>query len=313
VNAFSRDERTSWLFPGQGAHRVDMLDAFRKLPGFTDSCEQVSEVLGFDVTTGLSRLEPNTLNANKTSSLLIILCSVLARQGLEETPSVLAGYSVGQWTALHVAGGLDFSSLLRVVVNRAEIMDRCFHSKKGAMLGVVGIKEVEIREVVEVLQNADHAIGISNYNSLGQYSLAGSEEAISLAQDRLETLSVRKVVRLDVAGAWHSCMLQPAVEPFREFLETVELKSPNCTVIDNVTALPLPEASGLLKDQLAAHLAAPVQWHHSVKWLAEQGIQKFLEVGYGDMLTKFGFFSARDSEHLALYPSPRLARPTVVC
>lgn len=293
------------LFPGQGAQAPGMLNGVHNEPAFAERYAVVCDALGVDVADALDRDGLRFLNRNEVSSLLTLLVSSLSYERWQATgnaaPSYLAGYSIGQWTALYAAGVVNFASLVQIVLARAESMNRCAASQPGGMIGVIGLGEGSIRNAIAPLQAAGYQVEISNFNCLGQYSLAAEKRAIEPAIQALQALEPRKVVELPVAGPWHSPLMQPAAAEFAAFLADVPLAPPQLPVLDNVTGDLLPSQPEALKAQLVAHLYSPVRWQASVERLIGLGCTHFVEFGYERMLTKFGFFIDRSRRHESFY------------
>ena len=299
-------KKVACLFPGQGAHHVGMLDGVCKATAFAERYALVCDALGEDVLDGLTTQKSNFLNRNEVSSLLTVLVSTLSydlwqKQGSFARASYLAGYSVGQWTALYAAGALSFEMLVKVVKTRALIMNRCLEDTPSGMIAVIGLSESAITLVVQKLQDEGYFVELTNFNCLGQYSLAASAQALQPTVATLQALSPKKVVVLPVAGAWHSSLLRPAEGEFAAFLSTVELAPLRLPVVDNVTGGLLPTSPDQIKIQLTKHLSHPVLWQKGIETLIDQGCEHFIEVGYGKLLTKFGFFINRSYRHLSFY------------
>lgn len=302
VTAVSTASKSAFLFPGQGAHCVNMLDGLTDCPAFADRYALVVERLGVDPLTFADDLA--LINSNKVSSLLTVLASslsldVLRAQNIQ--PSFVAGYSVGQWTALYAAGCLDFASLVDVVYARATFMDECFADRRGGMVAVIGLPLQVVEDICNEVRDSGSFLTISNFNCVGQYSLAGDVDAVERAIAKLEGLSAKKVQRLPVAGAWHCDLLAKASEEFQQFLQAVPLELPSVPVCDNVTGEVLPDDQARLKSMLARQISVPVQWEKCIQHLCTSGCTEFIEVGFGNVLTKFGFFINRKVAHKSFY------------
>ena len=292
------------LLPGQGAHDLKMLDGVRHAPAFAERYALVCEVLGTDIDQALAEQQHTFLNRNEVSSLLTVLVSSLSYdlwQQLEPPPAYLAGYSVGQWTALYAAGVVSFPTLVEIIKQRADLMNTSVAENPGGMIGVIGLTEKALNTVVLQLRADGYVVEISNYNALGQYSLAVAANAMQPTLQTLQFLEPRKVVELPVAGAWHNSLLQSAATHFAAYLETVSFHPLELPVIDNVTGQLLPSTETALKSQLVTHLTAPVHWQQGVETLIALGCRRFVEIGYGRLLTKFGFFIDRSHKHEAFY------------
>lgn len=295
------------LFPGQGAHDVYMLDTVRETPSFKRWYVHVCELLQRDPLNEIARGNPDVINQNAVSSLLTLLASRLYLDYYLDTgppePTHLVGYSVGQWMALHVAGVIPFDTLLEMVYTRATMMDTCFANHPGGMLAVIGIREETLQTLCAELQDAGNYVIISNYNCVGQYSVAGTAAAIDKAYEHLKRHTLKKLIRLPVSGAWHCALLDDAATAFADYLSNVPLAPLQTPVIDNVTGDLLPTNADALKAQLVTHLIAPVRWQTGLKTLIALGCTDFVEVGYGNTLTKFGFFIDRSVKHQTFTPT----------
>ena len=292
-------------FPGQGAHDPQMLAGVRGLPAFAQRHAQVCEQAGIDPIRELERGNRGLIERNLLSSLLTVLTSSLMLDHFHlhnDSPAAcFGGYSVGQWSALYAAGVLDFSSLVRVVAQRARFMDECVEAQPGGMCAVIGLAEPAVAAVLEELRAEGYPVFISNYNCVGQYSLAGTLAAIEHAKRRLAALKPKKLVHLPMSGAWHSPLLREAEEHFERYLQDEPLRTPSRPVIDNVSGDWLPSDAALLRQALAKHLSHPVRWQQSVRTMIAAGCSQFYEIGYGDTLTKFGFFIDRRQHYYPLY------------
>lgn len=169
------------------------------------------------------------------------------------------------------------------------------------MIGVIGLGEPAIHNVIQQLQTEGYFVAISNYNCVGQYSLAVAADAQAPTLRALQQLQPRKLLALPVAGPWHSQLLEEAEAPFAACLEQTLQQLPQIPVADNVTGQLLPEDLPALRRQLVRQISAPVRWQQGIETLIRLGCKHFVEIGYGNMLTKFGFFIDRSCHHTAFY------------
>ncbi len=291
---------TAFLFPGQGPQDVSMFAAVAHRPSFRERYPLLCDVLGHDPLQEIERSGPSHLNRNEVASAATVFISTLELDRLRELGiecSHAAGYSVGQWTAMYAAGMLSIESVLRFVVARAELMSAS-PASEGAMLAVIGLPNEPIEEVCRSIEASGDFVAVSNYNCLGQVSLAGTRRGIERAQAELAKLSPRKLALIPVAGAWHCRLLEPALDRFARAISDLALTGPAFPVADNVTGEWLPEDPQTWRHTLALHLSSPVRWEACVKRIATEGAERFIEVGFGDMLTKFGFFIDRKRQYL---------------
>ena len=291
---------TTFVCPGQGPHTPEMLQAFYEDSFFSKAYPQVCAIAGVDIIEALDRDGKQFVRRNEIASLLTVFSTALVADRARQdgiTFQFTAGYSVGQWAAMYLAQMISFEQLLQIVWRRAQLMNAVQGSRDGAMLAVIGVATENVSAVCEEVSNDTDRAVISNYNAPGQLTLAGTTGAIDAAE-RLLAPNARIVSRIDVSGAWHCWLLNPAVEPFAAYLQSIELGKPSVPVVDNVTGELLPGDNSELCRQLALQLASPVMWQQSVRTLIALGTERFVEVGYGNMLTKFGFFIDRKVKHL---------------
>lgn len=255
---------------------------------------------------------PAVLNKNADSSLLTVLASVLCLDLVRQVapsfePMALAGYSVGQWTALYAAGAIDAAALFSVVHHRACLMDACIDGEMpSGMLAVIGVRSSDIERLCAEAASCGELLQMTNDNAPGQCTLGGSESGLQFAEERLAPLRPKRIQRVPVAGAWHSSLLSAAVPRLADLLSEVALCPPSIRVIDNTTGDWLPDEEATRKAALARHVASPVLWQQGIRTIAKSGATCIVEIGYGDLLTKYGFFIDRSLRHVATAPCPRI-------
>lgn len=291
-----QSDKHAVAFPGQGAHCAHMLNKYAGMRDFVTGYEVVCDALGFKPIDAIERDE-SIVNSNAVSSLLTVLTSSLSFNRYREAAlpvDYFAGYSVGQYTALHFSGCFEFDQLVAIVARRAQLMDRCFENRKGSMIAIAGIPQAKIEELLKELNDEGLQIWISNYNCFGQYSLSGEKTAIDETLKRAQRLEPKRLVELPVGGAWHSPLLNDALGEFETFLHTLNWNEPNMPVINNVTGELMPTSVNAIQAELVRHLSHPVMWEKGIRTLISRGCKTFTEVGYGNVLTKFGFFIDRN-------------------
>lgn len=299
--------KVALLFPGQGSQNVAMLDALSSLRGFAEKYEVLCKCLDLDPIQLIRKEDADAINSNLISSGLTVLGSVLALDEFAQTsgsrPEIVSGYSVGQWTALYAAQVLSFSKLMELITYRATLMDKCSARRPGGMLAVIGVAPEPIQAVCDELSSSEKVIAISNFNCYGQYTLSGDLELMDVAQDSISKLSPKRLLRIPVAGAWHSSILDDAAAEFETYLRNCNLNRPVSQVIDNVTGDYLDTDPESMIITLAKHISHPVQWHKGMLRLLADGVSECIEIGYGNTLTKFGMFIDRSIEHRTYFPS----------
>jgi [acyl-carrier-protein] S-malonyltransferase len=295
--------RSGLLFPGQGAQSLGMLGGVAEHHTFKRRYAIVCDYTRSQPLVELERGNTSYLHRNHISSLLTILVSSIAldlyRERQASAPDFLAGYSVGQWTALYAAGCVDFETLAAVIARRAELMNECLDGRSGAMIGVVGLPEPAVEGLFPAIRDAGEMICISNFNGPGQYTVAGTEAGIRLFEQRAAALNPKRLVRLAVNGAWHCELMEDAARRFADVLAKIVLHEPKLPIVDNRTGDFLPVDRAERQRTLALHLSHPVRWEAGVRRLIAAGCREFVEIGYGSVLSRFGLFIDRRCAHRA--------------
>lgn len=291
--------KTAFLFPGQGAHQVAMLDEMDGLPAGKRCLELANEIAALDIAAEARRRGQSFLAKNEIASLVTTAFSLAAGRALEEAgveAIAYGGYSVGQWTAMCAAGMITPKDMLRIVYSRAQCMNAASERNDGMMLAVIGLPVESVEGVCRRVSAEGENVVISNYNAPGQFTIAGHRRRVEWARKELAALSPRQLVPIDVSGAWHCPMMSPAATAFAPYLESVSLRASPSPVVDNVTGDLLPHDRNALAQTLTRHVDHPVKWDRCVRRLIALGVDRFVEVGFGNMLTKFGVFIDRSCE-----------------
>jgi malonyl CoA-acyl carrier protein transacylase len=255
------------LFPGQGSQTPEMRDLVARLA--PELLERVTELVGEDP---FPRVEESTRFAQPA----IFCASITAYDALDLQPGVAAGHSLGELAALAAAGVIDRDDALELVVLRGRLMAEA--DDTGSMLALVGATEEEAREI------AAHAgVTVANDNAPGQVVLSGTREQLATAEEDARDHG-RRALKLNVAGAFHSPLMEPAVEPFRAALEKVELGEPRFPVVSCASTRPFEDP----RKELAAALTSPVRWRETMLVLAGEGCTRYVEVGPGKVLARLG-------------------------
>jgi [acyl-carrier-protein] S-malonyltransferase len=276
------------LCPGQGAQHVGMGKDFYESFGVARRIfEQADKELGIPLTSLCFEGPEEKLNATDIAQVGIFVTSVaifetLLELGKAQQPRAVAGLSLGEYTALHLAGVMTFADALHVVRARGRLMQAAAEAAPSTMLALIGADE-PTAEAICAEAASDGVIVPANFNSPGQIVLSGSFPACEKAAKVAETKGVR-CVPLKVAGAFHSPFMQTAADGMREVLEKVELSTPKMPVISNVTAQPHGSAASI-RELLIKQVVAPVRWYQSIDTLKGMGVDQWLEVGPGRVLT----------------------------
>ena len=273
----------AYIFPGQGAQFSGM-----GLPLYEGSLlakslfEQANDILGFNITKIMFEGSVEDLRVTKVTQPAIFLHSVILAKSLGERfqPAMVAGHSLGEFSALVANGTLSFEDGLKLVSQRAQAMQKACDSTEGTMAAVLGLEN----EIVEqTCESIDGIVVAANYNCPGQLVISGAVDAINTACDKLKEKGARRALVLPVGGAFHSPLMAPAKEQLAAAIENTTFHTPICPIYQNVTALPILNESEI-KMNLISQLTAPVKWTQSVQQMIIDGGTEFIEVGPGNVL-----------------------------
>lgn len=290
----------AYCFPGQGAQDIELINTLAATQEYKNYQNIILNSTGFNLEALINASEEEKLNAletNEVTSLLTVLYSIIKLEELKAkdlfNPDYLTGYSVGQYTALYAAGSYDLETLFRLVWKRCLIMNEANKKCETKMAAIIGLDQQTVESLCE-----KHNVQISNYNARGQYSIAGEPSNIENAITESLEIGANKSIVIKTAGAWHSKFMKPAEKPFEDILENVDIAPLSIPVIDNATGELLPTNITSIKQQLVKHLSQAVQWESGIRMLIKNNADNFIEVGYGNILSKFGFFISRDAKFL---------------
>ena len=276
----------AFLFPGQGSQAPGMgLDWAEPVDGGRDLYGWASSCLGWDLTETLRSASPDELRQTYIAQPAIFCVSIAALQALERAgvrPDYVAGHSLGEFAALVAAGSLSFEAGLTLVARRAEAMQRAADANPGSMSAVLGLS-VEGVELAVAKARGEDVLAVANDNAPGNVVVSGSWPALERLPAAARELGAKRVVPLNVGGAFHSPLMAPAAEEFRQHLASAPLSAPSVPVVANATAEPHTSVEEL-RELLARQLTGPVRWTESVRRLVDLGVDTFVEVGPGTVL-----------------------------
>jgi len=269
---------TAYVFPGQGAQFTGMgKDLFNLSPLAQQLFAQADDVLGYSLSRTMFEGGEEELRQTAITQPAIFVHSAISYLTAEEPPApdAVAGHSLGEYSALVAAGALSFPDALRLVSQRAEAMQEAADREAGTMAAVLGLADDIIESACAALEEV---VVPANYNSPGQLVISGTEAGIEAATKILTDLGARRVVPLNVGGAFHSPLMAPAAERLKQAIEETNFRPPSCGIYQNVDARPSLDPAEI-KRKLVEQLTAPVRWTQTVQHMQAAGIDTFIEVG----------------------------------
>ena len=273
----------AYVFPGQGSQAVGMgKDIYDNVPEAKELFEKANEILGFRITDIMFSGTDEELKQTFVTQPAVFLHSVIMAKALGEEfkPDMVAGHSLGEFSALVAAGALDFEDGLRLVAKRAAAMQKACEAQPSTMAAVLGLED---KVVEDICAEIDGVVVAANYNCPGQLVISGSIEAVDAACEQLKAAGARRALRLPVGGAFHSPLMEPAKVELQAAIEAAPFKAPVCPVYQNVDAKPYTDPEQI-KANLIAQLTAPVRWTYIVQNMLVDGADSFVELGPGAVL-----------------------------
>ncbi|WP_271767451.1 ACP S-malonyltransferase [Aquimarina algiphila] len=274
----------AYVFPGQGAQFSGMgLDLYENSEIAKELFHKANDILGFEITKIMFEGSADELKQTKVTQPAIFLHSVILSKVLGDSfkPDMVAGHSLGEFSALVANGTLTFEDALQLVSKRAMAMQKACELKPSTMAAVLGLEDEVVEETCAEI---DGVVVAANYNCPGQLVISGEVEAINKACEVLKEKGARRALVLPVGGAFHSPLMEPAREELAAAIEATTFSTPNCPVYQNVTTKAVTDPSEIKKN-LIAQLTAPVKWTQSVQNMIEEGATVFTEVGPGKVLS----------------------------
>jgi [acyl-carrier-protein] S-malonyltransferase len=274
----------AYVFPGQGAQFVGMgKDLYEQSPLAKEYFEKANNILGFRITDLMFEGTPEDLKQTKVTQPAVFLHSVISALVLGDAfkPEMVAGHSLGEFSALVAAGALSFDDGLKLVYARALAMQKACETEPSTMAAVLGLSDEVVEEICDSITGL--IVVPANYNCPGQLVISGSIEGIDKACELLKEKGAKRALKLPVGGAFHSPLMQPASEELQTAINSTTFSIPVCPVYQNVNAYPQTDPNEI-KQNLIAQLTAPVRWTQTVKNMVTDGATEFIELGPGDVL-----------------------------
>jgi [acyl-carrier-protein] S-malonyltransferase len=274
----------AYIFPGQGSQFSGMAkDIYERSSEAKQLFERANEILGFRITDIMFSGTDEELKQTNVTQPAIFLHSVILAKTLSESfqPQMVAGHSLGEFSALTAIGVLSFEDGLTLVSKRAQAMQKACEATPSTMAAILGLED----EVVEKIcgEIAGEVVVPANYNSPGQLVISGSLKGIEIACEKLKAAGAKRALVLNVGGAFHSPLMQPAKDELQQAIESTMFNTPPCPVYQNVSASAVANASHI-KANLILQLTAPVKWTQTMKQMLNDGATSFTEVGPGAVL-----------------------------
>ncbi len=273
----------AYVFPGQGAQFVGMgKDLYEASPEGKDLFEKANKILGFRITDLMFDGADDDLRQTKVTQPAIFLHSVILSRllGDDFKPDMVAGHSLGEFSALVAIGALSFEDGLKLVSKRALAMQKACELEPSTMAAIVGLEDAIVEKV---LRSIDEVVVPANYNCPGQLVISGSIKGIDIAIEKLTEAGARRALKLNVGGAFHSPLMDPARQDLAVIIEKTKFLDPICPIYQNVTGQAVKNAE-IIKGNLISQLTSPVRWTETMNNMLANGMDEYIEVGPGKVL-----------------------------
>ncbi len=269
--------KTAYIFPGQGSQFPGMAQDL--YPAHKELMEKANEILGFRITDVMFGEDEEALKATRVTQPAIFIHSTVLAMDQAEAPNMVAGHSLGEFSALVAAGAMSFEDGLRLVALRAQAMQKCCEKVPGAMAAIIKLPDEKVEEICAGIPGVVPA----NFNSPGQVVISGDEAGIDEACVQFKEAGAKRALKLAVSGAFHSPLMEPAREELARAIEATPFSAPRCPIYQNVSALPTTDPA-VIKENLLKQLTSPVRWTQTVRNMLEDGAGRFVELGPGTVL-----------------------------
>ncbi|MEX0679879.1 MAG: ACP S-malonyltransferase [Balneolales bacterium] len=277
--------KQAYLFPGQGSQQAGMgADHYKFHSGFRNRCEQANEILGYSVTEIMFEGPEEVLTQTRYTQPALFIHSFALFEMLSHEPDMVAGHSLGEYTALAAAGVLNFEDALKAVQTRGELMQNAGESDPGTMAAVIGLEDEVVEKICEEVSKATGSVVIpANYNTKGQIVISGHVDAVETAMGSLKDAGAKIVKKLPVSGAFHTSLMGPARDELTKVLDELDFQQPYVSVYSNVSGIGSDDPI-TIKENLKEQLLSPVRWTQTLLSMYEDGARHYIEVGPGRVL-----------------------------
>jgi len=275
----------AYLFPGQGSQFVGMgKSRYQESSTFKEYFDQSDEILGIDLKEIMFEGPEEVLKETEFTQPAIFLHSVALYNTLDANPDMVAGHSLGEFSALVACGAVDFPVALKIVRRRGELMQKAGVQNPGTMAAIIGMEDAEVEKFCkQASEETGKEVVAANYNCPGQLVISGNVEAVEKAVEIAKDSGCRLARLLPVSGAFHSSLMQPAYDGLKEELDNLVISEPDCPIYSNYTAKPTTDPEEI-RSNLLKQLLNPVRWTQTLQNMSEDGADHFVEVGPGKVL-----------------------------
>jgi len=274
---------TAYVFPGQGAQFTGMgKDLYESGTAAKNLFDEANDILGFDIKSVMFNGTADELKQTKVTQPAVFIHSVaVALSSNSFAPDMVAGHSLGEFSALVANGALSFKDGLTLVSKRAQAMQRACEINPSTMAAILGLDDAIVEEICASIK--EEIVVAANYNCPGQLVISGSLKGIEIACEKMKAAGAKRAMVLQVGGAFHSPLMEPAREELAAAIEATHFSQPRCAVYQNVNAKPSTDVSAIKKN-LVSQLTAPVRWTQSVQQMTADGAKTYIECGPGKVL-----------------------------
>lgn len=276
----------AFVFPGQGSQFSGMGKSIFESSVFAKKLfEKANEILGFQISEIMFNGTEDELKQTKVTQPAIFLHSIVAYQSIENAkPDMVAGHSLGEFSALVANGVLSFEDALHLVAVRANAMQKACELNPSSMAAILKLEDEQVEKIcLEIQQETNEVVGAANYNCPGQIVISGSIKGVEIACERMKAAGAKRALLLPVGGAFHSSLMNPAKDELQSAIETTKFHSPICAIYQNVVAKAVLDKDEI-KHNLVAQLTGAVRWTQSVQAMIVDGASRFTEAGPGKVL-----------------------------
>lgn len=282
--------KIAFVFPGQGSQTVGMAkDVYENVSSSRHVFETADEKLGFSLSSLIFDGPDTELKQTKNTQPALLTASIALYEALREkgiTADYAAGHSLGEYSALVAAGVMSFEDAVAVVRARGTFMEEAVPGGRGAMAAVLGADRDQLAQLCEKIsaQGKDYLVELANLNSPGQIVVSGLKDGVAQLIDRVKEAGAKRAIPLEVSGPFHTSLMKEAAARLGDQLSSVELRDAGIPVVANVTAEPVTEGE-VIRDLLVQQVYSSVKWEDTVVWLIDQGVDTFVEIGPGSVLS----------------------------